>query len=645
MAAMEINNFVPTAFDFKKKQGEGVITEVFLKFKGDLQIHRQKDSRSFSDLDLGSTFLKILQNTIHKMGSATSCELAWRKDEKKTSRILSMRESCTFRGLDKFLRLALLQLPQDDAIKAVIANDIALSALVQFLALELLNSRNSLVFESIIQGQPKSLKFDQICQILTSTLTASFAGSSPLTTLDNMPNNRSLIAFTKKMFSEFLHSQYFNDWRVRENSGTLNSLDESVRIECTLPELEILTAGSEKSTKIPTIAHVSCSPDMIMAIPADNISTKNNTSIKGRVSIEPVGTLIRDDSLTSISMSVKQVLRNCDPVEVPKLMKCDRDGWLTAFLIMVETLPIGITLSSVSRERPGYPVIYLNKHFEDNSGHRREDVLGERFGFMQRPGTCILPHSEPNVAKASVALGTAQAVVVKLDISRRNVTYTSALGIKPIMDAYGNYKFVIGIHLEITRTAEVYNGYDVKCTPTRLEKLAAAAVVYHQYQCRWLFQIQFAGIIRINFRSDALNKCHLPEQWRILFRLSAMTEAICFRAHYLEIPRFFQETLCEFPINRYDHATCLKIEVQADTISVVTFKAKANYSPFLDFCQDDVYLFVDFIIRRLETKILMWLHGLKRNRTRTVCMWVQQRSVAIVPTRHIRVKSLQQSPT
>eukprot|EP01041_Mallomonas_annulata_P013547 gene13547-28733_t len=382
------------------------------------------------------------------MGSGISYYQSCRTDTDKTTKVTKSESNGSLQSVDTFLQVALLNLPQEDAIKAVVGNLVALSALTQYLALALLYTRNYHILISISKSNcNETLAHDTICQILTRELKISF--TSDISPVQDSLSDSTIVNFTRVMFAKFLHSRFFDNWRIRETSAALNLSSEKFHLECTLPELESLSIDLDEPMENPIVATVLSPTDLITNVSAKITGNPSRSSLKFKYSDDPRGILLNDDSF----LNLQKMLHNCDPIEVPKLLKYDRDGWMTSFLIAAETLPIGITLSSISRERPGYPVIYLNKHFADQSGHKRVEVLGERFGFMQRTGTRILEHSEASVSLATVALGTAQSVIVSIDITHLYNEYTSIVGIKPIFDNKRNYKFVIGLHLEIKKTS------------------------------------------------------------------------------------------------------------------------------------------------------------------------------------------------
>jgi hypothetical protein len=43
-------------------------------------------------------------------------------------------------------------------------------------------------------------------------------------------------------------------------------------------------------------------------------------------------------------------------------------SWLLSLMSAMETLPVSFSLASASEDRPGFPLIYVNKRFEETSG-------------------------------------------------------------------------------------------------------------------------------------------------------------------------------------------------------------------------------------------------------------------------------------
>eukprot|EP01041_Mallomonas_annulata_P011529 gene11529-24117_t len=286
----------------------------------------------------------------------------------------SLRESGNVRKIDAFVQLTLKRAGTYDSIKAVVDNPIALKTFAQFLAHNLSDIPKT-VIDNITDRST-------VCQSLVDQLEKSFIQDPVLEDRTDY-----VIDFAIQKFPEYLFSNFFDDWRTREVYKAITSLDENMLIECTLPELETVDPSMESRSEHSTSAKYSSKQGSIITsgvrVEADFTEENENFRIS---SIEVKAKELHGRSISTLFMqpsSSNLAIHSCDPIEVAKIIKIG--GWLPSFITAVETLPIGITLSSVSRQRPGYPVVYLNKHFEDNCGHKREDIVGEIFGFMQKP--------------------------------------------------------------------------------------------------------------------------------------------------------------------------------------------------------------------------------------------------------------------
>eukprot|EP01041_Mallomonas_annulata_P006589 gene6589-13328_t len=397
------------------------------------------------------------------MGSASSCP---NREVDKDKTLAHTTGKCQFHSVDRFLQLILLQLPREVAIKAIVENPIAFTTFVDFLAMQIICGENTSEFITITNDHPTSLRFETVCNLFRTSLLNAYSCSIVVGGDEQSPQSQ-LVSLSSQMFPSYLISLFFNNWRLRETSSKVfhSSLDEDTAQECTLPELETVYSISEKSNSVSGKAEVVDSS--IETIPILSIQNSFKTSSVPNIPIGILLSEIENTTLSSDSTSYssindnpishrEKILRNCDQIELSNLLRSDKCGWITAFITASETLPIGITLSSISRERPGYPVMYLNKHFIENCGHNRDDVLGERFGFMQRPGSTILPHSEYEVMNASLALSSGRNMISRIDICRHEIVNTTLVATKHIFDTFQNNKFVIGLHMEVQSKVEVH---------------------------------------------------------------------------------------------------------------------------------------------------------------------------------------------
>jgi PAS domain-containing protein len=58
-------------------------------------------------------------------------------------------------------------------------------------------------------------------------------------------------------------------------------------------------------------------------------------------------------------------------------LNADGMVWLDSILELVETIPICFTMSSARADRPGFPLVYVNKAFERLTSYKREEVIGQ----------------------------------------------------------------------------------------------------------------------------------------------------------------------------------------------------------------------------------------------------------------------------
>jgi len=107
--------------------------------------------------------------------------------------------------------------------------------------------------------------------------------------------------------------------------------------------------------------------------------------------------------------------------------------WLSLLLTSVECVPVMVSLSTASKDRPGFPLIYVNTAFEVTTGYLRKDIVGRNCRFLQRG------KGEPEAVKLLAdALRDAQPVKVPITNFRRDGTeFSNLLAMKPIFDENG----------------------------------------------------------------------------------------------------------------------------------------------------------------------------------------------------------------
>jgi PAS domain S-box-containing protein len=141
---------------------------------------------------------------------------------------------------------------------------------------------------------------------------------------------------------------------------------------------------------------------------------------------------------------VGQALASIDPVEI-ELMLVGGD-WLRSLTSAVEDLPLCVTLASAREERRGFPLVYVNRAFEQATGYDRADIVGKNCNFLQTDTS-----ETQQIQKMSEALRNAKPVKVAITNYRKDgEPFINLLAMKPIFDAEGTYAFVVGVQFDIT---------------------------------------------------------------------------------------------------------------------------------------------------------------------------------------------------
>ena len=127
----------------------------------------------------------------------------------------------------------------------------------------------------------------------------------------------------------------------------------------------------------------------------------------------------------------------------------DADDWLNMFVSSAESFPACIVISDMTI--PGAPMVFVNQEFCRTTGYDRTEAVGRNCRFLQGPQT------EPEaiqVIRNTLAKG--QDCHVKLTNYRKNgEMFQNLLSMKPVFDADGIYRFVIGVQFEIKEDANL----------------------------------------------------------------------------------------------------------------------------------------------------------------------------------------------
>lgn len=127
---------------------------------------------------------------------------------------------------------------------------------------------------------------------------------------------------------------------------------------------------------------------------------------------------------------------------------CSSESWLESFTIAVEQLPMCMSIANADGARRGFPLIYVNSHFEQVTGYRRYEVLSKNCKFLQGSGV-----AEPeSVQRISYALKNAQPIKVSITNVRKDGThFKNLLSLKPIFDNTGKFRYVVGTQFDVSQ--------------------------------------------------------------------------------------------------------------------------------------------------------------------------------------------------
>ena len=151
--------------------------------------------------------------------------------------------------------------------------------------------------------------------------------------------------------------------------------------------------------------------------------------------------------------AVESSIRSVDIVSVRELLTTD--CWLTVFIAAVENLPISVTISTASKDRYGFPLIYVNKQFEKLTGYPRSEAVGQNCNFLQKNIHGIHRAEKSSVSVMQRSLHAPMAVVTTIINYRKDGGYfRNLIGLKPLLDVKGHYRYVIGVQYEITESLE-----------------------------------------------------------------------------------------------------------------------------------------------------------------------------------------------
>jgi PAS domain S-box-containing protein len=125
-----------------------------------------------------------------------------------------------------------------------------------------------------------------------------------------------------------------------------------------------------------------------------------------------------------------------------------KSSWLSSLLAAVECLPISFAIATADPDRRGFPLIYVNKQFERDSGYTREEIIGKNCNFLQGPGT-----NKKAIGRISEALIEHKPIMINiLNYRKDGSTFRNHLTLKPLFDQNGKFQYEIGLQFDMSKT-------------------------------------------------------------------------------------------------------------------------------------------------------------------------------------------------
>lgn len=185
-------------------------------------------------------------------------------------------------------------------------------------------------------------------------------------------------------------------------------------------------------------------PDYV-ALRAGSIAQElSEDSVDTRVQVE-----VSSKTINSFTEPNNTFLANAmEAIDASELDRLYASGsWLTSLLEAVENLPICVSISTASKSRRGFPLIYVNACFERTTGYSRKEIVGKNCRFLQSEV------SEPeSLLRLTAALADAKPLKVSItNVRKDGIAFVNFLSLKPIFDDAGEYRYVIGMQFDVTQ--------------------------------------------------------------------------------------------------------------------------------------------------------------------------------------------------
>lgn len=224
--------------------------------------------------------------------------------------------------------------------------------------------------------------------------------------------SETVFIMARDQFNRFILSKYYKQWRATESSHAIAQ---------TVMDSEAASLVKKDNEKKKTTE--------LKNDRGNNVKKKKKRSSDG-------------DEISVRAFS------SADRTEMGKLL--GTENWLAALLAAVEALPLAFSLTTASRDRRGFPLMYVNKHFEKLTGYSRSDVLGRNCKFLQCPES---EKAQLNILTEALRMERPAKVVLS-NMTRDQRPFKNLIVIKPVFDEKRVYSYVMAIQMDVTRDFE-----------------------------------------------------------------------------------------------------------------------------------------------------------------------------------------------
>jgi PAS domain S-box-containing protein len=258
-------------------------------------------------------------------------------------------------------------------------------------------------------------------------------------------------------FKLFVDSSYFSQWLAANRASVSNIscerwMMESVRTNTSLaPQQSFLGEGEGEGNDSRGSSSSSSSGDF------DTVDIRTTTR-------EVSAKLTDDDDVTMPKQPshndgfVDTAISCLENSDFNRIIRSE--SWLSSLLAAAESLPVPFSISSASKLRFGFPLIYVNPRFEVLTGYGREEIIGRNCRFLQDCNICVyseefmsttLQTNERKLVQLRDVLKAGCPSTVELSNFRKDGShFRNYLLLKPIYDQHKQYRYVVGLQFEVT---------------------------------------------------------------------------------------------------------------------------------------------------------------------------------------------------